>query len=53
MSRLIKTDDRGYQFRAGLRVANTDEEINFETERQIFQHLGLKYVPPELRNADG
>ncbi|KAK1924368.1 hypothetical protein DB88DRAFT_490154 [Papiliotrema laurentii] len=46
-------EDRGYKFRAGLRVANTGEEINFETERQIFQHLGLKYVPPELRNADG
>ncbi|KAL7421959.1 hypothetical protein Q5752_003731 [Cryptotrichosporon argae] len=46
-------EDRGYRFRAGLVVRQTGEEVNFETEREIFQHLGLRYVPPELRNADG
>ena len=44
---------RGVKFRAGLQVANTGEEINFDSEREIFHFLGLRYVPPELRNADG
>jgi hypothetical protein len=33
--------------------ASTGEEIELETEREIFAFLGLRYVPPELRNADG
>jgi DNA polymerase mu len=44
---------RGLKFRAGLIEQATGREINFDTEREIFQHLGLTYVPPELRNADG
>ncbi|KAL1411483.1 hypothetical protein Q8F55_002444 [Vanrija albida] len=44
---------RGLKFRAGLIDAKTNEEINFATEREIFAHVGLRYVPPELRNADG
>ncbi len=32
---------------------NTGKEINLETEREIFHYLGLRYVPPPLRNADG
>ena len=44
---------RGLKFRAGLVEVNTGKEINLETEREIFAYLGLRYVPPELRNADG
>lgn len=44
---------RGYKFRAGLIKASTSEEVNLSTEREIFAFLGLKWVPPEYRNADG
>lgn len=47
------TTCRGYKFRAGLIKASTGEEVELETEREIFAFLGLRYVPPELRNADG
>lgn len=43
----------GHKFRAGLIKVATGEEINLETERGIFDYLGLRYIPPELRNADG
>ncbi|WVF71352.1 hypothetical protein IAT40_006156 [Kwoniella sp. CBS 6097] len=43
---------RGYKFRAGLIKISTGDEINLETEREIFDFLGLRFVPPELRNAD-
>ena len=43
---------RGLKFRAGLVEAKTGREIHLETEREIFHYLGLRYVPPELRNAD-
>nr|XP_019011154.1 DNA polymerase mu subunit [Kwoniella pini CBS 10737]OCF49935.1 DNA polymerase mu subunit [Kwoniella pini CBS 10737] len=43
---------RRYKFRAGLIEMSTGDEINLETEREIFEFLGLKYVPPEMRNAD-
>ncbi|OCF61005.1 DNA polymerase mu subunit [Kwoniella mangroviensis CBS 10435] len=43
---------RGYKFRAGLLHVTTGQEVNLETERDIFNFLGLRYVPPELRNAD-
>lgn len=46
-------EDRGYKFRAGLIEASTGRELHFETEREIFNFLGLRYVPPHLRNADG
>ncbi|GFZ46743.1 hypothetical protein JCM24511_03963 [Saitozyma sp. JCM 24511] len=46
-------ENRGYKFRAGLIKASTGEEVELETEREIFAFLGLRYVPPELRNADG
>ncbi|WVQ99513.1 hypothetical protein IAU59_006649 [Kwoniella sp. CBS 9459] len=45
-------NDRGYKFRAGLIKITTGEEVNLETEREIFEFLGLRYVQPELRNAD-
>lgn len=47
------TDFRGYKFRAGLIEASTGDEINLSTEREIFAFLDLRWVPPELRNADG
>ncbi|WWC89146.1 uncharacterized protein L201_004064 [Kwoniella dendrophila CBS 6074] len=43
---------RGFKFRAGLLEMSTGDEVYLETERDIFQFLGLRYVPPELRNAD-
>nr|XP_019003143.1 DNA polymerase mu subunit [Kwoniella mangroviensis CBS 8507]OCF66604.1 DNA polymerase mu subunit [Kwoniella mangroviensis CBS 8507] len=43
---------RGYKFRAGLLHVTTGQEVNLETERDIFNFLGLRYVAPELRNAD-
>ncbi|ORY32892.1 putative beta DNA polymerase [Naematelia encephala] len=46
-------EERGLKFKAGLVEPNTGREINLETEREIFYYLGLRYVPPELRNADG
>lgn len=46
-------EDRGYKFKAGLLEINTGKEILFETEKEIFTFLGLRYVPPPLRNADG
>lgn len=46
-------DIRGYKFRAGLIEVTTNKEINFATERETFAYLGLAWVPPELRNADG
>ncbi|KAK8864578.1 hypothetical protein IAR55_001828 [Kwoniella newhampshirensis] len=46
-------NERGYKFRAGLIKITTGEEFNLKTERDIFSFLGLRYVPPELRNADG
>ncbi|KLT45462.1 Nucleotidyltransferase [Cutaneotrichosporon oleaginosum] len=45
-------EDRGYKFRAGLVEIATNREINLDSEREIFRFLGLRYVPPELRNAD-
>ncbi|WVQ73950.1 hypothetical protein IAR50_003531 [Cryptococcus sp. DSM 104548] len=44
--------ERGYKFRAGLIEIANGREVNLGTEREIFEFLGLKYVPPELRNAD-
>ncbi|RXK37721.1 hypothetical protein M231_04970 [Tremella mesenterica] len=44
---------RGLKFRAGLIDPSTTTEINLPTEREIFDYVGLRYVPPELRNADG
>jgi DNA polymerase mu len=46
-------EDRGYKFKAGIIEINTGKEILFETEKEIFTFLGLRYVPPPLRNADG
>lgn len=46
-------ETRGVKFRAGLLEIHTGKEYHFETEREIFDHLGLSYVQPELRNADG
>jgi DNA polymerase mu len=46
-------EDRGYKFKAGIIEINTGKEILFETEKEIFTFLGLRYVPPHLRNADG
>jgi DNA polymerase mu len=46
-------EDRGMKFRAGLIEINTGREIHYDTEKEIFNHLGLRYVPPHLRNADG
>ncbi|KIR53976.1 DNA polymerase mu subunit [Cryptococcus gattii Ru294] len=46
-------NETGHKFRAGLIKIATGEEINLETEREIFDYLGLRYIPPELRNADG
>jgi len=46
-------EDRGLKFRAGLVEVNTGREIHLPTEREIFHYLGLRYVPPHLRNADG
>jgi DNA polymerase/3'-5' exonuclease PolX len=44
---------RGYKFRAGLIDRVRNAEINLPSEREILAFLGLPYVPPELRNADG
>ncbi|BEJ01068.1 hypothetical protein CcaverHIS631_0509250 [Cutaneotrichosporon cavernicola] len=46
-------EDRGYKFRAGLIEIATNQEVNLDSEREILGFLGLGYVPPELRNADG
>ena len=46
-------ESRGLKFRAGLIEINTGKEINLNTEREIFHYLGLQYVPPFLRNANG
>lgn len=48
-----RADARGYKFRAGVVEIATNREISFENERDIFHFFGLRYVPPELRNADG
>ncbi|ORX35733.1 putative beta DNA polymerase [Kockovaella imperatae] len=45
-------ENRGYKFKAAITQPNTGEEHHFETEREIFHFLGLRWVPPELRNAD-
>jgi len=42
----------GWKFRAGLISMQTGKEVFLETEREIFHFLGLRYVPPHLRNAD-
>ncbi|BEJ16312.1 hypothetical protein CspHIS471_0509170 [Cutaneotrichosporon sp. HIS471] len=46
-------EDRGYKFRAGLIEIATNREVNLDSEREILRFLGLEYVPPDLRNADG
>lgn len=46
-------EDRGFKFKAGLYEVNTGKELLFETEKEIFHHIGLRWVPPHLRNADG
>ncbi|GMK55276.1 hypothetical protein CspeluHIS016_0203320 [Cutaneotrichosporon spelunceum] len=46
-------EDRGYKFRAGLIEIATNREVNLDSERKILRFLELRYVPPELRNADG
>lgn len=46
-------DTSGYKFRAGLIEIATNKALHFDSEREILHFLGLRYVPPELRNADG
>lgn len=50
---LVRADNRGYKFAGGLIDLRSGEEINIPSEREIFAFLGLRYVPPPLRNADG
>ncbi len=45
---------RGLKFDSGsLHYRNTGEELYPQSEREIFDILGLRYVPPRYRNADG
>lgn len=44
---------KGYKFHStGLREANTDRVLETRTESEVFDVLGLEYVPPEWRNCD-
>lgn len=42
---LFKLDDEGN--------TNFDEPIDYKTEKDIYQKLGLHFIPPELREARG
>ncbi|GJN90271.1 hypothetical protein Rhopal_003272-T1 [Rhodotorula paludigena] len=43
----------GYKFDSGgLRVRGTNEVVPTVMERDVFRALKLKWIPPELRNAD-
>lgn len=37
----------------GITRAETDEFFTFETEAQFFNHFGLPYIPPEIRENQG
>lgn len=49
----VWSNRRGLKFRAGLIDPNTLRELNYPTEREIFQAIQLPYVPCTLRNCDG
>lgn len=37
----------------GITHVESDEVITFETETQFFNHFGLPYIPPEIRENQG
>jgi DNA polymerase (family 10) len=37
----------------GIEVEETGETITFSTEREFFNHFGLHYIPPEVRENTG
>lgn len=37
----------------GVEVEETGEVIQFDSEAAFFQHFGLHYIPPEVREASG
>ena len=42
--------DRGEKISEyGVEVADTGEILTFETEEQFYNHFGLPFIPPELR----
>ncbi|GAA5969468.1 hypothetical protein JCM8115_003262, partial [Rhodotorula mucilaginosa] len=44
---------QGYKFDSGgIRTRDTDRPVEAKSEEDVFRVLGLKYIPPELRNAD-
>ncbi|MBS3679395.1 DNA polymerase/3'-5' exonuclease PolX [Ornithinibacillus massiliensis] len=37
----------------GIEVEETNEILTFSTEQEFFQHFGLHYIPPEIREDTG
>lgn len=37
----------------GVEVEETGEMLQFESEAAFFEHFGLHYIPPEMREANG
>ncbi|MEN2467626.1 DNA polymerase/3'-5' exonuclease PolX [Ornithinibacillus sp. FSL M8-0202] len=37
----------------GIEVEETNEILTFSTEEEFFQHFGLHYIPPEIREDTG
>ncbi|ASK63021.1 DNA polymerase/3'-5' exonuclease PolX [Virgibacillus phasianinus] len=37
----------------GITLNENDETLTFENETQFFQHFGLPYIPPEIRENQG
>ncbi|SET43788.1 DNA polymerase (family 10) [Oceanobacillus limi] len=37
----------------GIEVEETNESLTFDTEEAFFNHYGLNYIPPELRENSG
>lgn len=52
MRQLAKTRDEKIN-EYGITLNETEEIITFENETQFFQHFGLPYIPPEIRENQG
>ncbi|HAM79543.1 DNA polymerase/3'-5' exonuclease PolX [Ornithinibacillus bavariensis] len=37
----------------GIEVEETNEILTFQSEKDFFQHFGLNYIPPEIREDNG
>jgi DNA polymerase (family 10) len=44
---------RGFRFSEGALYSSTNEPVTTESEEELYAHLELPYIAPELRSGDG